>query len=141
MLMIVAALNLAGCAHIGFPPSSQEIADKKFEPVPGKAVIYVVQNSIGSYGAGLRFDDGTQITTWPTTFYRWVTTPGMHTIRSAEGNLGARITLTVEAGNIYFVQHGVRGIRGSTTDASLSRINDQSGRRMVARAELCCATR
>jgi len=141
MLMIIAALILAGCAHIGFPPSPQEIADKKFEPVPGKAAVYIVQNQIGSYGAGLRFDDGTVITTWPSTFYRWVATPGRHTIRSADPNLSARITLNVEAGNIYFVQHSVRGIRGSTTDAALHRMNDQSGRRQVASAELCCATR
>lgn len=141
MLIVLGSLILAGCAHIGFPPSPQEITDKKFEAVPGKAVVYVVQNSIGSYGAGLRFDDGTMITTWPTTFYRWVTTPGTHTIRSAEGNLSARITLTMEAGKIYFVQHSVRGIRGSTTDAALTLVNDQSGRNMVASAELCCATR
>lgn len=141
VLMILTALVLAGCAHIGFPPSPQEITDKKFEAVPGKAVVYVVQNSIGSYGAGLWFDDGTVITTWPTTFYRWVTTPGTHTIRSAEANLSARITLTVEAGKIYFVEHSVRGIRGSTTDAALTLINDHSGRNMVASAELCCAMR
>jgi hypothetical protein len=140
-LIAVLALAFAGCAGIHSPATPQEIADKKFEPVPGKAVVYVVQNSIGSYGAGLRFDDGTQITTWPATFYRWVTTPGTHTIRSAEPNLSARITLNMQAGNIYFVQHSVRGLRGSTTDAALQQVNDQSGRRMVASAELCCPTR
>ena len=142
MLIILGSLILAGCAGIHPPASPQEIADKKFEAVPGKAVVYVVQNQIGSYGAGLWFDDGTQITTWPGTFYRWVTTPGTHTIRSADPNLSARITLTnMEAGHIYFVQHSVWGIRGSTTDATLSPMNDQSGRMQVASAELCCATR
>lgn len=129
-------LVLAGCAQI--PPSPQEIADRKMEPVPGKAVVYVVQNPFGVYAAGLTFDDGTQITTYPRTFYRWVTTPGTHTIRSAEGNLNASIRLQVEAGEIYFVEHLVTGIRGSTTDAWLRKIDDSAGRRMVTTGTLCC---
>jgi len=137
-LTVVVAFAFAGCAGVQIPLTPQEIADRKMEPVPGKAVIYVVQNLAGEYSAGLRFDDGTQITTWPGTYYRWVTTPGTHTIMSSEGNLSARITLTVEAGKVYSVQHWVTGIRGSTTDASLSRISDQLGHEIMASARLCC---
>lgn len=139
--LIFAALLIAGCARYQIPPSPQEIADKKFEPVPGKAVVYVVQNPLGNYGAGLRFDDGTEITTWPATFYRWVTTPGTHKIVSAGGNLSARITLTVEAGKIYYVQHIVQGIRGSTTDATLQSVSTGTGENMVNMASLCCQRR
>lgn len=135
-LSAMTALLILGCAQV--PESPQEIQDKKFEAVPGKAVIYVVQNPFGSYGAGLTFDDNTQITTWPGTFYRWVTAPGSHTIRSTDGNLNAAIKLQTEAGKIYYVQHYVTGIRGSTTDARLQRINDKTGREMVSSATLCC---
>lgn len=134
-----AALSILGCAQI--PLSPQEIADRKMELVPGKAVVYVVQNPLGDYAAGLRFDDGTQITTWPGTFYRWVTTPGTHTIRSAEANLGASIRLQLEAGNFYFVQHFVTGVRGSTTDAWLQRIDDRAGRQLVTSGRTCCHAR
>jgi hypothetical protein len=127
-------LAFAGCAQI--PLSPQEIADRKMEPVPGKAVVYIVQNPFGVYAAGLTFDDGTQITTYPRTFYRWVATPGTHTIMSTEGNLNAAIKLQVEAGEIYFVEHLVTGIRGSTTDAWLRKIDDNAGRRMVANGRL-----
>ncbi|HXV12459.1 MAG TPA: hypothetical protein VD839_16790 [Burkholderiales bacterium] len=137
-LTVAVAIAFAGCANIQIALTPQEIADRKMEPVPGKAVIYVVQNLSGEYSAGLRFDDGTQITTWPGTYYRWVTTPGTHTIRSSEGNLSARITLQVEAGKVYSVQHSVTGIRGSTTDASLSRISDRLGQEIMASARLCC---
>ena len=139
--LILAALILAGCANIQIPPSPQEIADKKMDPVPGKAVVYIVQDHYKIYNAGLTFDDGTQIRTWPGTFYRWVTTPGRHTIQSSEGNLNAKITLNVEAGQVYFVQHKVNGIRGSTTDAWLASINDRVGHELMASARLCCATR
>jgi hypothetical protein len=132
------ALVVAGCADIQIPLTPQETADRKMEPVPGKAVIYVVQNLAGEFGAGLRFDDGIQVTTWPGTYYRWVTRPGTHTIRSSEGNLSARITLQVEAGKVYSVQHSVSGIRGSTTDASLSRISDRLGQEIMASARFCC---
>ena len=137
-LSVAVAFALTGCAGVQIPLTPQEIADRKMEPVPGKAVIYVVQAPLGDYGAGLRFDDGTEITTWPGTYYRWVTTPGTHTIVSAEGNLSARITLNVEAGKVYSVQHSVSGIRGSTTDASLSRISDGAGHELMASARFCC---
>ena len=134
--LVALALLVVSCAQI--PPSPEQIADQKMEPVPGKAVVYVVQNPLGEYGAGLQFDDGKQITTWPGTFYRWVTTPGSHTIKSAEGNLSAHITLQLEAGKIYFVQHWVTGIRGSTTDARLQSISASVGRPLVTGGQLCC---
>lgn len=137
-LTAAVVLALAGCAGVQIPLTPKEIADRKMEPVPGKAVIYVVQDLAGEYSAGLTLDDGTQISTWPGTYYRWVTTPGTHTIRSSEGNLSARITLTVEAGKVYSVQHSVTGIRGSTTDASLSRISDRLGHEIMASARFCC---
>ncbi len=128
-LSLAFALMIAGCAQI--PESPQEIEAKKMEPVPGKAVVYIVQNPFGNYSAGLRTDDGTQFTTFPGTFYRWVTTPGTHTIKSSEGNLNASVRVQVEAGQIYFVQHYVNGVRGSTTDSALQKISDKSGRQLV----------
>lgn len=139
-LLVAILVVLAGCARFQVPPSPEQIADKKFEPVPGKAVVYVVQNWLGVYNAGVRFDDGTVINTGPGTFYRWVTTPGEHKIVSAEPNLSARVALNVEAGKVYFVQHIVRGIRGSTTDAVLQTVSTSSGESMVRDANLCCRT-
>jgi len=135
-LVVALTLVVLGCAQI--PPSAQETEAKKFEAVPGKAVIYVAQNPIGQYGAGLTFDDGTLITTWPGTFYRWVTAPGTRAIRSSEGNLNASIKLQTDPGKVYFVQHYVTGIRGSTTDARLERVSDRVGRQLVVGATLCC---
>lgn len=133
---IASMLAFAGCAQV--PPSPQEITDRKMEPVAGKAVVFVVQPPFGTYSASLILDGGVRITTWPGTFYRWETTAGRHEIRSGESNLNARISLQVEAGRVYFVQHTVTGIRGSTTDASLSMIKEDAGRRYVLGAKPCC---
>jgi hypothetical protein len=130
------ALAIAGCAQV--PPSPQEIAGKKMEPVPGKAVVYIVQDPFGVYSAGLTFDDGTQITTWPGTFYRWETRPGTRTIKSSDATLNASMKLPVEAGKVYFVEHWVTGIRGSTTDSRLQKMNDKTGRQLVTNGTLCC---
>ena len=131
VFFVTLALLVAACAQIQIPESPQEIEAKKMKPVAGKAVVYIAQNALSNYSAGLRFDDGTQITTGPGTFYRWVTTPGTHTIKSSEGNLSASIKLQVEAGKIYFVQHSVSGVRGSTTDADLQKMSDKAGRQLV----------
>jgi hypothetical protein len=139
ILIVLAALIAAGCAPVSLTP--QEMAQKKAEPVPGKAVVYVVQNPQRDYSAGLRFDDGTQIRTWPGTFYRWVTTAGTHRIVSDDPSLSARITLQVEAGKVYFVEHKVTGIRGSTTDATLQSVSEGAGRQLLALARPCCDVR
>jgi len=135
--LMALALLTAACAQI--PPSPQEIEAKKMEPVAGKSVVYIAQNPLGAYtyAAGLTLDDGTQITTGPGTFYRWVTTPGTHTIKSTEGFLNASITLEVEAGKIYYVEHWVTGVFGSETDARLEKIDDKTGRQMVTTSTLC----
>ena len=133
---VLMALAMAGCTQA--PPSQQDIASRHMEPVTGKAVVFIVQNAFGTYSAGLLLDEGARIVTWPATYYRWETTPGAHAVRSSEGNLSARIKLQLEAGKVYFVQHSVTGLRGSTTDANLQLINENLGRRLVMDAKPCC---
>jgi len=124
------ALIVAGCAQI--PPSPQEVEAKKFEAIPGKAVVYIVQGAVGpTLAAGLALDDGTQITTWTGTFYRWVTTPGSHSIVNT-APLNASLKLQLEAGKIYFVEQWVTGWRGSVTNSRLHTLDDSTGRQMVS---------
>ncbi|MGZ8229401.1 MAG: hypothetical protein ACXW2A_06575, partial [Burkholderiales bacterium] len=55
--MLILGLALAACAQL--PPSPQEIEAKRFESVPGKAVIYVVRDEpdFADDGATLMLDD------------------------------------------------------------------------------------
>jgi len=128
-LFVTLALLVGACAQI--PETPQEMAAKKMEPVPGKAVVYIVQGGFPEYRAGVAFDDGGEVTMWPDTFYRWVTTPGTHTIMSSEGRFNAIIKVRLEAGKVYFVQNLTAGGFGSTTDMDLQLIDDDTGRSLV----------
>lgn len=132
--VLLAALLASGCAQI--PPSPQDIQAKKFENVPGKAVIYVVRNSpdLGPWQGSLWIGDNMTITTLPGTYFRWEVPPGTHRITGA-GYDTSQIDVQAEAGRIYFVQHAVAGFR-SPTSGFLSRLSDRDGRAMVLRSEL-----
>lgn len=100
------ALALGGCAQL--PPSPQEIEAKRFEPAPGRAVIYVVRDEpdFDRTGAAVMLDDQMMGTLYPGTFFRWVVAPGRHHIRGFAGDAGS-YTMDVGADRIYFVQQWV----------------------------------
>ncbi len=129
------AMLLAGCVQL--PPSPQDIQAKKFESVPGKAVIYIVRSKVDSvFGGTLWLGDRAQITTYAGTYYRWEVTPGSHRIAGyAPSN--ASITLQTEAGKVYFVQHTVFGdLRAGPLVSFLQHIHERDGRVLVAQAQL-----
>jgi hypothetical protein len=130
------ALIVAACAQI--PPTPQEIEAKKFETVPDRAVVYIVQGAMSpTLAVGLALDENTEITTWTGTFFRWVVAPGTHRIENT-APLNSSIKLQLEAGKIYFVEQWVTGWRGSVTNSRLHKLDDKTGRQMVRTSTLCC---
>ena len=132
---VLAILLLAGCAQI--PPSERDIQAKRFEPVPGKAVVYIVRDNVGAHlDHSLWLDDSTQITTHTGTYYRWEVAPGTHRIQGGAEST-ARLELNVEAGKIYFVRHIVNGIVWNAAyQTGLQRLDDETGRARVSQAIL-----
>jgi uncharacterized protein DUF2846 len=132
---VLVALLLAGCAQL--PPSAEDIQAQRFEPVPGKAVIYIVRDNLGAHlDHSLWLDDSTLITTHTGTYYRWVVAPGTHRI-SGDAESTALLTLNVEAGKLYFVHHIVYGVEWNAAYLTgLRRLDDQAGRARVARDSL-----
>ncbi len=133
---LVPALLLAGCAQL--PPSPQDIQAKRFEAVPGKAVIYVVRTPLDSTEmSGLALGNSGQINTFGGTYYRWEVAPGRHRIA---GTVSANesVTLTTAPGRIYFLEHTVMGDPddGGVQSTALREIGDQAGRTLVMRSEL-----
>ena len=100
---LLLAFVLAGCAPL--PPSPQDIEAKRFEGVPGKAVIYLVREwpDISREAATVMLDDQMMGSSYPGTYFRWVVEPGRHQIRGYAGDPGS-ITLDVGPDRIYFVQ-------------------------------------
>lgn len=132
---IPVVMLLAGCAQL--PPSAEDIQAKRFEPVPGKAVIYIVRDNIGAHlDHSLWLDDSAIITTHTGTYYRWEVAPGTHRI-TGDAESAAALTLNVEAGKLYFVHHIVYGVEWNAAYLTgLRRLDDQDGRARVARDQL-----
>ncbi len=132
-LLIVTAL--AGCVQL--PPTPADTQAKRFEPVPDKAVVYVVRQPMDSIVAGgLMLDNGEQVTTLGGTYYRWEVTPGAHRIVGTPPS-SASISFNAEPGKIYFLRHTVIGTwRAGPQLASLTAIGEAEGRALVAQSEL-----
>jgi hypothetical protein len=88
------------------PPSPQEIEAKRFESVPGKAVVYLFRDAVNyaTVAAPVALDGSPVGSTYAGTFMRLVMDPGRHRINGTYQDMGA-IELTVAANQIYFVQH------------------------------------
>src|SRR5205085_12524377 len=101
--VLLLAFVLVGRAPL--PPSPQDIEAKRFELVPGKAVIYLVRDrpDISREAATVMLDDNMMGTTYPGTYFRWVVQPGRHQIRGFAGDAGS-ITIDVAPDRMYFLQ-------------------------------------
>jgi hypothetical protein len=133
--VLLLALLLTACVQM--PPSPADMQAKRFEPVPDKAVLYVVRPPLDSDHPGvLVVDTGEYISTMPGTYNRIELKPGMRVI---EGMIppSLRITLNAQPGQIYFMRLDVRGTsRGGPTTASLQLISPEWGRTLVAQGSL-----
>ena len=133
LLLLVAML--AGCAPL--PPSPQDIQAKRFEPVPGKAVIYVVRPypDLSREVATLMLDDRMMGSTYPGTYFRWVVEPGRHQIRGYAGDNGS-ITLEAEPNRMYFIEQSVSILLHGFAQSFFQPVPDNYGRAAVLRSEL-----
>ena len=133
---ILAVVFLAGCVQL--PPTAQDLNAKRFEPVPGQSVIYVVRSPLdSSEPQGLVLDGHATVTTLPGTYYRWEVPPGRHHVEGFAFG-GESVMLTTEPGGIYFLEHTVVGDPhdGGVLLTALRRVADQYGRKLVTRSQL-----
>jgi len=132
-LLILIALGLAGCTPLPLTP--QDLEARKFEPVPGKAVIYVVRDSLdfSNDGAQIYIGENLLPATYPGTYFRLVVPAGRHTI-VGYGQDSGTITVEVEQGRIYFVQQRVTHLRVINSNFAL--VSEPQGRAAVLRSVL-----
>jgi hypothetical protein len=127
------AILIAGCAPLPLTP--EDLEARKFEAVSGKAVIYLVRDSLdfSNDQAPIYIGENLLLTTYPGTYYRWVVAAGRHTLKGYGQDSG---TITVEAGQgrIYFVQQRVTHIR--VTNSNFALVSEQQGRAAVLRSAL-----
>ena len=134
--IVISAFWLAGCSQL--PPTAEDIQSKKFEPVPGQAVIYIARQRVDSPNDGtIMIGNNGMITTYQGTYYRWETAPGAQRIRGY-GSFNASVTVQAEAGKIYFVLHTVVGDPddGGISSMHLQQVDERYGRQLVGAAQL-----
>jgi hypothetical protein len=131
----VLALLLAACAPL--PPSPQDIAAKRFEPVAGQSVIYLVRTypDFTRDAATLWLDDRVMGSTYPGTYFRWVVPPGRHKIAGFAGDSGY-IVLDTAPGQLYFVRQTVGHVFGISVQSHFQPVDDNWGRGAVMNSEL-----
>lgn len=135
----LAALGLmlaaAGCVT-PLPPSPQELAAKRFETVPGKAVVYVFRDLVNfsSIQAPIALD-GNQIgASYGGTFFYLVVDPGPHRLAGMFGDNGS-MAFTVQAGQIYFIQQTI-SVNFGMVNSFFGAVNAAEGRSRVSQYQL-----
>jgi hypothetical protein len=125
---------LAACVQL--PPTPQDMEAKRFEPVPGKAVIYVVRSNADlSYEVSTVMLDGQAMgSTYVGTYFRWVVESGRHEIRGFAGDNGS-IVLDVAPDRLYFVQQSVSRFVGPA-QSFFRLVAEPYGREAVLQAKL-----
>jgi hypothetical protein len=103
VFVIGLAALAAGCAK-GLATPGQDAQARLLEPVPGKAVIYLLRDFGAVYMRDVKVGlDGQLVgSTTRNTFYRWEVPPGLHTIVSYT-TPPAVLTLKTAPGGVYYV--------------------------------------
>lgn len=133
-LLIPVLLLLAGCVA-PLPPMPEDSVAKRFEPVPGKAVIYLARHALEpAYIAPVMLDDQMIGSTYRGSYIRIEVPAGKHHLAGIAGDSG-EITLNTEPGKIYFVQHNAHGYR-SFVSSTYHLVDASYGRSLVMGGEI-----
>jgi hypothetical protein len=116
---------LSGCAQFG--PGATEREAVRIEGTPGAAVIYLVRTNpdVSYLTAPIVVNDRMAGATHAGTYMRLEVPAGRATISGYAGDNGA-ISLDVQAGRVYFVQHTVAGSWRVTNPHSFFRVIDEA---------------
>lgn len=133
LILVFLTLLSLGCAQL--PPPPEDAAAKRFESVPGKAVIYLARHALEpGYVAAVALDDSMIGSTYRGTYMRIELPAGKHRLRGMAGDSGA-IDLVTEPGKIYFVQHSAHGYR-SFVSSTFDQVDAAYGKSLVLGGEI-----
>lgn len=136
LVLIAAAMAIAGCASVPMAGGDQDTRAKTFAVAPGKSNVYVYRNEI--LGAALKLQvtfDGQVIgDTAAKSYFALEVAPGRHTLASQSDGNGI-LELNTVAGKNYFVWQEVKmGILSGGSKLQL--VDDTTGRAGVNECSL-----
>lgn len=133
-LQVIAAVSivvLTGCASVNKAPASAEAESKQFVAKPDVSQVYVYRNE--TLGAAISMpvtiDGKFAGNTGPHSFFRFELPAGEHVITS-QGN-ESRLTLTTEAGQLYYVWQEVK-MGAFSAGSKLQNVSTSTGQKSVA---------
>ena len=134
-LVLVLSTLVAGCVQL--PQTPEDLQARKFESVPGKAVIYVVRDApdYSAVAAPIWLGEKLKITTYPGNYFRWEVPAGTHRIAGVGADTG-QITVDAQSGRIYFVQQRVNLVGRSTGSSYFEHATEANGKAVVLRSVL-----
>ena len=130
LVVVCFAALVAGCAKGHLATPGQDAQARLLEPVPDKAVIYLLRDLGDIYITEVKvgLDGQLKGTTTHNTFYRWEVPPGLHTIVSYT-TPPAVLTLRTEPGGVYYVWQDINV--GLLRDPSRLEVVDATTARMT----------
>lgn len=136
LMLIVAALLMAGCASVPMASSDQDARAKTFAVAPGKANIYVYRNEM--MGAAIKMPvilDGQVVgETSAKSYFALEVAPGRHTLASQSAS-NSVVDVVAQAGKNYFVWQEVK-MGMLSAGSKLQLVDDATGRAAVADCSL-----
>lgn len=134
-LVLITFLTLLSAACAQLPPPPEDAAAKRFEAIPGKAVIYLARHALEpGYVAPVALDDSMIGSTYRGTYMRIELPAGKHRLRGMAGDSGS-IDLVTEPGKVYFIQHSAHGYR-SFVSSSFHQVDATYGKSLVLGGEI-----
>ena len=130
--LLLAVALLAGCQ---LPLTPEDLEARKFEAVPGKAVIYLFRTSLDHSSRPGQISLGDIVLkTYPGTFFHWVVEPGARRIEGFGPDAG-NITVQAEAGQLHFVRQQMSPL-AQMPSSIFTLVSEAEGRRGVLQAVL-----
>jgi hypothetical protein len=107
---------VAGCASVSTESVETSAAAKNFDPIEDKGIVFLYRRGrmVGASSATQIKVNGIDAGgTGPGTFFRWELSPGTYTLLASTSESSATVSVTVEAGEVYFVEQTERiGVSG-----------------------------
>jgi hypothetical protein len=129
---LLATLLLGACASVPMAPPEEDARAKQAAPPPGKAQIFVYRSETlgGAHRLAVKLDGRAAGQTAPKTYFRFVASPGSHTLHSEGEGGGSTLTLNCAAGKSYYVWQEIKmGFIGPST--KLQQVDEATGRAAV----------
>jgi len=130
LILLVAVLS-AGCVSVDLAPESEDTAAKAFQPAPGQANVYLVNDGRlllnKTHLFSVLVDGRHEGMLGSNTYFLIEVSPGRHAIVSSTAESQQGVELDAAAGRNYFVSIKAR-IGFETARVSVSNLSEEEGK-------------